>query len=402
MSQFFRLISVLEAINLIGRIAPTVETEYIPLTEACGRVLAEDILADTDIPGFARSVKDGYAVIAEDTAQASESIPVPLAKTICITMGKMGNGSTIKPGQCAYIPTGAVLPVGADAVVMLEYCQDLDGIVLVSRPVSSGENIICADEDYARGEGVLTAGKCLKIQDVGVLAAVGAQQVPVKRKPVIGIISTGIELVPPDQIPMAGDVRDVNSYLCGAFVQEKGGIPRYYGIVRDDPGELKTTLTYAVSECDSILVSGGSSKDKRDITAGVIGDLGEIFAHGIALAPGKPTIIGRIGQTPVIGIPGHPASTMIVLTVLVSYLLRALTGCLSQQETKLMAVLTHNVPSERGREEYVRVRLIGNEAVPLFGKSGLLNTLVQSDGIIRIMPGCEGLEAFSEVEVMRW
>ncbi len=402
MTGFLRLISVIEAIHIINRISPAVGTEYVPLTAAYGRVLAEDVQADTDIPGFDRSVKDGFAVNSADTVRASEAAPVPLTRVGRVAMGRGGNGLAIRPGECAYIPTGGALPKGADAVVMLEYCQDLGETVLAGRQVSPGENIIRADEDYARGEGVLAAGKHLKVQDIGVLAAVGVSRVAVRKRPVIGIVPTGVELVPPDQVPAAGEVRDVNSYLCGAFVEEMGGVPRYYDIVRDDRAELAALLSSALDECDAFLITGGSSKDDRDITADVIGSLGEVLAHGMALAPGKPTIIGKIGHAPVIGIPGHPASTRVVLAVLAAPLLQSLSGCTGRREAKQKAVLTRNIPSERGREEYVRVKLLGDEAVPLFGKSGLLNTLVESDGLIRILQGCEGLEAGSEVDVTLW
>ncbi|GLI47500.1 molybdopterin molybdotransferase MoeA [Methanoculleus bourgensis] len=402
MTGFLRLISVIEAIHIINRISPAVGTEYVPLTAAYGRVLAEDVQADTDIPGFDRSVKDGFAVNSADTVRASEAAPVPLTRVGRVAMGRGGNGLAIRPGECAYIPTGGALPKGADAVVMLEYCQDLGETVLAGRQVSPDENIIRADEDYARGEGVLAAGKLLKVQDIGVLAAVGVSRVAVRKRPVIGIVPTGVELVPPDQVPAAGEVRDVNSYLCGAFVEEMGGVPRYYDIVRDDRAELAALLSSALDECDAFLITGGSSKDDRDITADVIGSLGEVLAHGMALAPGKPTIIGKIGHAPVIGIPGHPASTRVVLAVLAAPLLQSLSGCTGRREAKQKAVLTRNIPSERGREEYVRVKLLGDEAVPLFGKSGLLNTLVESDGLIRILQGCEGLEAGSEVDVTLW
>ena len=402
MTGFLRLISVIEAIHIINRISPAVGTEYVPLTAAYGRVLAEDVQADTDIPGFDRSVKDGFAVNSADTVRASEAAPVPLTRVGRVAMGRGGNGLAIRPGECAYIPTGGALPKGADAVVMLEYCQDLGETVLAGRQVSPDENIIRADEDYARGEGVLAAGKHLKVQDIGVLAAVGVSRVAVRKRPVIGIVPTGVELVPPDQVPAAGEVRDVNSYLCGAFVEEMGGVPRYYDIVRDDRAELAALLSSALDECDAFLITGGSSKDDRDITADVIGLLGEVLAHGMALAPGKPTIIGKIGHAPVIGIPGHPASTRVVLAVLAAPLLQSLSGCTGRREAKQKAILTRNIPSERGREEYVRVKLLGDEAVPLFGKSGLLNTLVESDGLIRILQGCEGLEAGSEVDVTLW
>ncbi len=402
MSQFFRLISVLDALNLISRITPEMDTEYVLLTEARGRVLSEDIQADINIPGFDRSIKDGYAVVAQDTSQATESAPVVFASAQRVSMGQQQGRGAIRRGECAYVPTGGMLPRGADAVVMTEYCQNLGDRVLITRPVAPGENILFQDEDFRKGEGVLTAGRLLKVQDIGVLAAVGALLVPVRLRPTIGIISTGVELVTPDRTPAFGEVRDVNTYLCGAFVEERGGIPKYYGIVKDNTEDLRAALERAALECDAVLVSGGSSKDDRDITAGAIAELGDVFAHGIALAPGKPTIIGRIAKAPVIGIPGHPAAAFIVLTLLGGHLMHTLTRCLTNTESTKKVRLSQNVPSERGREEYVRVKVLGGEAVPLFGKSGLLNTLVQSDGLVRIGPVCEGLETSDEVEVVLW
>ena len=260
MSQFFRLISVLDALNLISRIAPEMGTEYVLLTEARGRVLSEDIQADINIPGFDRSVKDGYAVIAQDTNQATESAPVALTSAQRVSMGQQKGRGTIRRGECAYVPTGGMLPRGADAVVMSEYCQNLGDTVRVTRPVAPGEDILCQDEDFRKGEGVLTAGRLLKVQDIGILAAVGALLVPVRLRPKIGIISTGVELISPDRTPALGEVRDVNTYLCGAFVEERGGVPKYYSVVKDDPGELRAALERAVAECDAILISGGSRR----------------------------------------------------------------------------------------------------------------------------------------------
>jgi molybdopterin molybdotransferase len=402
MSRFLRLITVIEALNLISLIAPEVGEEMVPLTEAYDRVLAQDIRSDVDIPGFKRSVKDGFAVFSADALKATESRPVVLNPVAKVVMGRENPSISIEKGQCAYIPTGGAVPDGADAVIMLEYCQDLGNRILVNRPVSPGENIILADEDFADEEIVLTAGRKLKVQDIGVLAAVGSASVPVRKRPVIGIISTGIELVKPDQQPAPGEIRDVNSYLCGAFITRQGGIPRYLGIIRDNPEELKTLLKSAISECDAILITGGSSKDDRDITAGVIKSLGKVLAHGIALAPGKPTIIGQISEKPIIGVPGHPASTFVVLTVFITPLIHAMTQCTNWQKQAIKAVVRENIPSERGREEYVRVQLCGEEAIPIFGKSGLLNTLIRSDGIIRIAPGSEGIESWTDVEVSLW
>jgi molybdopterin molybdotransferase len=316
-------------------------------------------------------------------------------------MGSPGAGK-VSPGQCVYVPTGAVLPEGADAVAMIEYAEQVGDEVLVRRPVAYGENVLFRDEDFTKGAAVLAKGRRLSPQDVGVLAAAGCTSVPVVQVPVIGIISTGNELVPAGEVPAPGQIRDANSHLCAAFVRERGCRPRHYGIVRDERDAFRSVMERAVAECDAVLISGGSSKDDRDMAAAVIGELGEVLVHGIAIAPGKPTIIGRSCGKPVIGLPGHPASAFIVLLVVVSHLLAVLCGEAGVKFRRHTAVLAANVPSSKGREDYVRVRLDGDRAVPVFGKSGLLNTLVQSDGVIRVPAGAEGFEEGTTVEVILW
>jgi len=399
--RYFRLISVIEAINLIATITPKTNNEFVHITEACGRVIGEDITCDINIPGFSRSVKDGYAVVSEDLIRATEAVPVRLSLSHRISMGQ-GDPGKIFSGYCAYIPTGARIPEGADAVVMLEYCDELDDFVLMNRPASRGENIVMKGEDFSEGEGIINTGHKLRIQDIGLLAASGITSVPVTRMPNIGIISTGSEVVSPDEIPECGEVRDVNSYLCGSFVEERGGKAVYYGIVRDDPGELRFLMKKAAGECDAVLISGGSSKDSRDITALVLEEIGDVIAHGISIAPGKPTIIGKYSDMPVIGVPGHPASAFIILNVLAGRMIDLFTSNLDSTVTTRKGIMSNNIPSEKGREEYFRVRVLGNEVVPLYGKSGLISTLTDSDGMIRINAGCEGIEKGSEVEVIMW
>lgn len=402
MSLFLKVVSVDEGRETIRRIAPLTGSEEIAFEEAAGRVLAGPILAAADIPGFDRSVKDGYAVVATDTATATESVPVALRCTGRISMGQ-GDPGSIARGTCAYIPTGAQLPAGADAVVMAEYTEEVGEDVLMRKPVAPGENMLTRDEDYAAGESVFAAGRVLSPQDVGVLAALGVTRVQVRRKPVIGIISTGIEIVPVESTPRVGEVRDVNTYLCETFARQEGAVPKKYGVVRDDAEALTTLLRRAVADgCDAVFISGGSSKDERDVTAQAVASVGEVLIHGVALAPGKPTIIGRAGKTVIIGIPGHPAATYVGLTVFGRVLAHAMLGVTAFREKKTVARLTENVHSEKGREEYLRVRLEGDRAVPLFGKSGLLNTIVRSDGLVCIPAGQEGYEAGDAVEVVLW
>ena len=225
---------------------------------------------------------------------------------------------------------------------------------------------------------------------------------PVVKMPGIGIISTGNELVPVNKKPMPGQVRDVNSYVVASFVREQGCRPVLYGIVRDDREALRSAISRAAAECDAVMISGGSSKDDRDMVAAIIAERGRVLVHGIAIAPGKPTIIGKYDGKPVIGLPGHPASAFIVLIAIVRHLITAMTGETGSTMRTLQATLGQNVPSSKGREDYVRVAVQNGIATPLFGKSGLLNTLVRSTGVLRVPAESEGLETGTLVEVIVW
>ncbi|WAC04818.1 MAG: molybdopterin molybdotransferase MoeA [Methanoregula sp.] len=401
MSIFLKVVPVSEAIAAVRRIAPQPVQETVPLEMAAGRVLAEDVRSDTDIPGFDRSVVDGYAVRAADTTGASDPVPAMLRTRGRVEMGSRAV-APISPGECIYVPTGGVVSVGADAVVMVENTGQAGDEILIKKPVANGENVLLHNEDFSKSEVVLGRGKRISAQDAGVLAAAGCNTVPVYRQPVIGIISTGNELVPVQKTPAAGQVRDSNSFMAGAFVQENGCVPKHYGIIHDDRDALRAALVKAVAECDAVLISGGSSKDDRDMAAALIAELGEVLIHGIAIAPGKPTIIGYAQNRPVIGLPGHPASAFIVLIAIVRHLLYDMTGDTAPVQMTVQARLSSNVPSPRGREDYVRVKVAGGVATPVFGKSGLLNTLVRSNGVIRIPAESEGLEAGEPVEVLLW
>ncbi|MCK8518182.1 molybdopterin molybdotransferase MoeA [Methanoculleus sp. 7T] len=400
MSLFLEVVPVGEAVETVRRIAPPPRCEEVPLEEALHRVLAKDVCADVDIPGFDRSTVDGYAVAAADTTGAGEAIPAMLQCRGRVGMGSTDAGS-ISPGSCRYVPTGGALPEGADAVVMIEHTEQIGDDVLIHRPVAPGENVVSRGEDFRAGQVVLEHGRVLSPRDIGVAAAVGAERVQVVTAPKIGIISTGNELVPVVEVPGPGRVRDANSYLAGSFVMERGCHPVYFGIVRDEREALERAISSALDTCDAVLVSGGSSKDERDNTAAVIADLGEVLVHGIALAPGKPTIIGTARGKPIIGLPGHPASAYVVLVAIVDHLLATIRRTTVSRRT-LHARLTQNIPSARGREDYVRVSVKDGEATPVFGKSGLLNTLVRSEGLVRVAASSEGFEVGEEVEVILW
>lgn len=400
MNLFLSVIPVKEAQETIRRISDHTKKESISIEDANLRVLAQDIIANDNIPGFSRSVVDGYGVISADTAGAGESMPAMLE---CLGRVEMGTTAEyrIKPGQCVYLPTGAMLPGGCNAIAMIEYCEDMDGEVLVYRSLAKGENAIMEGEDFSKGAIVMNKGTILRPQECGVLAALGYDRVEVFSRPRIGIISTGNEIVPVTGSPKPGEIRDVNSYLCGLFVSAEGGIPVYYGIVRDNPEELRGTLKKAVAMNDAILISGGSSKDMRDATAYAIKELGELLVHGISIAPGKPTIIGKADDVPVIGLPGHPASAFVVLKIIVSHMIAKMTGREVAFRT-FTAILKESIPSDPGKDEYVRVRIEEGHVIPIFGKSGLINTLSASDGLVRVPVGSEGFEAGEHVRVILW
>lgn len=402
MSRFLSVVSVADAVRCVVSLSPAQSVEKVPVEESAGRVLAVVVSADTDIPGFDRSVVDGFALRFTDTTGAGDAVPALLRMAGRISMGAGDHTLVIRQSECAYIPTGGVLPEGADAVVMVEHTEEAGETVLVKRPVSRGENVLRRDEDFRKGEVVFHPGRRLTPQDAGVLAACGCSTVTVTKKPVIGIISTGNELVPPDVLPRPGEVRDANAPMLAAWLAGYGCVPRLYGRVRDEREAFGAVIAKAVPECDLVLLSGGSSKDDRDMTAGVIAAEGEVLLHGIAIAPGKPTIIGRVRGKPVFGLPGHPASAFVVLVAVVRPLIDTMLGLERPMLRTIAAALVENIPSQRGREEYVRVRVEDGRAFPLFGKSGLLNTLVKSDGLVRIPAEYEGLEKGSIVEVILW
>jgi molybdopterin molybdotransferase len=405
--EFFRLQTRQEVLALYDRFPP-VGTEEVELVAAGGRVLAATITTPEDVPGFLRATMDGYAVRAQDTFGASVGAPQYLEIKGEVPMGAAPNGS-VGPGETLRVPTGAMLPEGADAVVMLEYtAEHPDGTLEVRRAVAPGENVLSPGEDVSRGEALFPAGRRLRPQEIGLLAALGVTRLVVYQKPRVGIISSGDEIVPLEGKPQPGQVRDANAYLAAAQVAEWGGVPLGLGIVPDDFSALRKSLAAAIKEADLILVSGGSSVGVRDLTLSAIQDLpdAEVLVHGVALRPGKPTILASLGQEggqPLLGLPGHPASAAVVMEVLGRPLLLRLAGLAEPVPWghTVSALLSRNLAGATGREDYVRVRLRREGknlwADPVLGPSGLLSPLVKSDGLVMIPLGLEGL--FKEEEV---
>ena len=376
--------------------------ESVPLTAAAGRTLSEDIIAEEYVPDFNRSTVDGYAVRAADTFGCSDAIPAILSLQGEIRMGEDAGFALLRE-NCAYVPTGGALPEGADCAVMLEYTEDYgDGTIGILKPGAPGMNVIFRGDDVYPGKVVLQAGRVLSAQDIGALAAVGRTAVPVQRKLKIGVISTGDELVPPGQKPLPGQVRDVNTALLSALLTEQGAEVHSYGIIVDDEDLLRETVTRAVQECDAVLLSGGSSVGVKDASCRIIESLGELLLHGIALKPGKPTIMGRVGNKPLVGLPGHPVAAFVVARLFMVPLLDRLAG----RERTLWSVtaeLSESVGANHGRAQVNPCRLIRQDgrvlALPIRSKSGLITQLAGADGFFCIERDCEGLPKGAPVQV---
>lgn len=389
------------------------ETVRAGLGQALGLVLASEVVAADDVPGFQRSTVDGYAVRAADTFGASESLPAYLEVAGETAVGRRP-AAALAEGTAVRIATGAMLPDGADAAVMIEHCEEAGPAeVAVARPAAPGENVIARGEDVRSGELLLPAGHRLRPQDLGILAAAGVGSVGVHRRPRVAIVSTGDELVPPEATPAPGQVRDVNSYTLAGMVAAVGGEPVSTGIVADDPDAIGRRLAAALDAAEMLLVSGGSSVGTRDYVAAAIQGLGEpgILVHGVALRPGKPTVLAVARGRPVIGLPGHPASALVVFWLFGREALARAAGLPAPPagapvpEPSIRARLLRHVPSVAGREDYVRCAVAWDEeaagwiAEPVFGPSGLISTLVRGEGLVRVPEESTGLEAGQAVEV---
>ena len=387
-----------------------IEKEFVPLegmrqealSAVVGKILAEDICATEYVPDFNRSTVDGYAVKAADTFGCSDSIPAVLTLKGQVLMGEQADCG-VTAGSCAAVPTGSEVPAGADAVVMLEYTEDYgDGTIGILKSASPGLNMVYRGDDVKLDDVVLKKGIRLDVQDVGVLAAMGITKVPVKPAVTVGIISTGDELVPEEETPGPGQVRDVNSTMLAAAMEKAGAAVIRYGIVKDEEALLMETVEKALDACDIVLISGGSSVGAKDATCRVVEKMGTLLCHGIAMKPGKPTIFGKKENKAVIGLPGHPVAAMFITTLFVIPLLHRLEGAdISKYE--IQACLTESVSANHGRAQYMGVHLKRENgrllACPVRGKSGLISSLAGTNGYFGIDRDCEGLAAGSLISV---
>ena len=384
------------------------QIEKVAVNSAPGRITAIDVNAPGPLPDFRRSTVDGFALVAKDTHGVSDSLPGYLVVVGEVPMGAVPN-FTIQTGQCALIHTGGMLPDGADAVIMLENTQKANETeVEILKSLPEGENVIQVGEDVSEDQVIIPAGRQLRSVEIGGLMAFGIQEVLVFRPPLVGLISSGDEVVPPERSPMPGQVRDVNTYSLGAMFRREGGESKSYGIIPDQKYLLKQVAEQAMNECDIVIISAGSSASTRDLTVQVIRSLGEpgVLVHGVNLRPGKPTILAVCNGKAVIGLPGNPVSAFVAAWLFIVPVLRQLLHISSPLPGPVYtARLTINLPSVAGREDWIPVRIKPNAgqneflAEPVFGKSNLIFTLVRADGWIRIPPAANGLAAGERAEV---
>ncbi|WP_457556103.1 molybdopterin biosynthesis protein [Candidatus Pyrohabitans sp.] len=411
LKEFHDVVSIAEARRrLKEHLSLEHGVEEVPLDSALGRVLARDIVAQVDVPPFDRASMDGYAVVARDTFYADEESPVELLLQGYIRAGDDAQHE-VMPGTCVGIATGAAMPRGANAVVMVEYTEQVERnggrYVRIYKPVAPGENVMAAGADIMRGEVVLREGTKLTPREIGVLAALGMRSVEVVRRPRVAIISTGDEILPPGEELSFGKIYDVNAYALAQAVRECGGEPVHLGIVGDSAEELRAKLEKALSCCDVVITSGGTSAGVGDLSYRVIDELGEpgILVHGVAIKPGKPMIIGVARGKPVFGLPGYPTSAMVTFDVFVAPLLRSLARLEAPERKRIRAKTAMKFYSAGGRYEYKLVNLVrGSDgsysAYPVLTGSGAITTLAEADGYIEIPENVEMLGENEEHEVV--
>jgi molybdopterin molybdotransferase len=409
MPEFLHLVSSSEAVQKLYHHLPTAHPaeETILTTDSLGRVTSRPVFSPEPSPAFSRSTVDGYALVARDTYGASDTQPMYLTVVGEVPMGN-APGFSVKPGQAAVIHTGGMLPEGTDAVIMIENTQSVGkNEIELMKPVTAAENVVLKGEDVQSGQEVLPAGKQLRPADIGGLLALGLTQVAVSCRPRVGILSSGDEVIPPDQQPRIGQVRDINSHDLAALVQQYGGASVLYGILPDQPKALEEAVQKALAENDLVVITAGSSASVRDLTSEAIQKAGApgVLVHGIHIRPGKPTILAVCNGKPVVGLPGNPVSALVIAYRFVAPLVRYLSGLPPfAPQPFVSAQLTVNIPSLAGREEWIPVKIFpsasGYDASPVFFKSSLIFNLAWADGLICIPADANGLEAGAPVQVI--
>lgn len=392
--EFRKLVTMDEAKRIIHGLDIHAGISEINIQDVSGHILAMDVFSEVDVPPFDRASMDGFAVRAADTFKAREDMPIAFKLVGSILPG-VNPDIQIEFGEAAEIATGAVMPAGADSVVMVEYTR-MDKDILVLRPVSVNENVMHAGADIMAGERLLKKGTALGPREIGLLAAAGKQKVKVNQL-TVGIMSTGNELAGPGDELKPGQIYDINSYTIASAVKECGGEPVHYGIKRDERKELEEALMKAADLCDIILTSGSTSAGTGDMMYRLISENGVLLAHGIDIKPGKPAIIGKVFGKPVFGLPGYPASALTIFNEFIAPVIRKACGR-NEERLKIQVVLASRVRTG-GRSQLVPVGIVRGRAYPVDKGSGAITTLSEADGFIEIPSEVEMIEAGEAVEV---
>lgn len=398
--EFFRVQSVKRMHELIAEHIPAHGlTETVPLRHAHGRTLAEAVKSSENVPAFSRSTVDGYAVKAADTYGAGEAMPAFLKACGEVEMGKSVS-KVLNSGEAMYVPTGAMIPEGADAVVMIEDAEIFTDLLNVMKPAAKNENIIWRGEDCQKGDVLLESGTKIRPQESGALASLGIVEVTVSRRPVIGYLSSGDEIVSHETQSLdEGAIRDVNGVSIPAMIEELGGKAEISEIAKDDRDDYLSKAEVLFNKCDMVIMSGGSSVGTKDFTTDVMTSLGDqdpgLLVHGLSVKPGKPTIFSMSSKKPLLGLPGHPGSAMVIFHMFGKSMIARLLGRKEEFSYTTTATVSQNIPSSPGRTDFIRVTLESGTpmpiAVPMLGKSGLVKTLVKSDGLLVIEEQKEGV-----------
>jgi len=398
MKPFKTLLSRVEALGIIeGNTTRIGRTEEVPIEEASGRVLVEDVVADFSVPPFDRSAMDGYAVRAEDTYGASGFNPNRLKLIGVQHAGELFDG-TIGKGECVQVATGSPVPEGSDAVVMVEFTR-LDGdYVEIQKPAYPSANTSPMGEDIETGDTVIEAGETLTPAKVGALAALNRETIRVYGKPRVAVFSTGSEIKPLGSDLSPSQIYDVNSYTLTSVISVNGCEPVMKGIVPDDRESIKASILDAASH-DLGVFSGGSSVGVRDLFGEVVEELGEVLFHGLQVKPGKPTLFGIVEGTPIFGMPGYPTSCLSNAYIFLTPALRALAGLLPDQPRRVVARMSTRFVSSSGREQFLTVRVRDGVAFPAFKKSGAITSMAHADGYIILPVNLDVIEEGAEVEV---
>ena len=390
-----------EAVRIIlEKIPEAAEMEIVSLTDALGKVVAEDILSPEDLPAYARSTVDGFAVHAADTYGCSEALPAMVTYAGKVLMGE-DEKRVLPKASCMQVPTGGQVPEGADAVVMVEHSEDLgDQFRYMLKPVAPGENVNAKGDDIALGEVAVPKGTLIEPRHTAVLAALGISELKVRKPLTVGILSTGDELVDYTETPKGTEIRNINSVTLAAAVEALGCNAKTYPIVPDEEDALREAIDTVRKECDFLIISGGSSVGERDNVNRVLASFGEVYFHGVALKPGKPTMFAMLdGNVPAFGLPGHPAAAFYTFHLFAKPAILKRRGAIAVPRY-VEAELSQKVPSNHGREEILGVALEDGKAVPLPAKSGVVSVLSRADGTITIPRDLEGLERGAKVKVL--